>query len=148
MTFMTYDIELHKLQHYGYQKNCINQTNWSMNKFWWNILSKIQEIIKCHFFLCILNEKLGFPATVVPVDWERNFSHIITICMQCNGGKQRANSKSNFWYLLTTLLAIFGVRVGFKNWFGVYPWIYVSFNSDFWFWLHFGVILAFVGLMG
>ena len=102
---MSYDIKCH----YGYKKNCIDQTKWSKNartNLNENVIPKIQEIKNSHFFLCILKEKWGFPATVVPVDWERNFSHIITICMQCNGGKQRANSKSNFWYFWTTLVQI------------------------------------------
>ena len=71
-----------------------------------DILSEILNIRNCPFFLCILKENWGFPATVVPVNLERNFFHIITICMQSNGGKQRANSKSKFWYFWNTLAHI------------------------------------------
>ena len=53
-----------------------------------DILSAILKIRNLHFFLRILKENWGFPATVVPLNLESRFFHIITICMQCNGGKK------------------------------------------------------------
>ena len=50
--------------------------------------------------------------------------------------------------------AIFGVRIGFKNYFGVYScsWktfiFFVSYNSDIWFRLNFRVIFDFLGPNG
>ena len=63
--------------------------------------------------------------------------------------------ESSFTFLaIMTIIIIFGVGVGFDNCFGVYSycWIsfifYVSFNSDLWIWLNFGVLFTFFGPNG